>query len=230
MSPRTRETGLALTRRRFIRATAVLSAAAGAGTLAGCVPPTPTARPAASTEPSGLDVLLKTLRDRRSAASFRAGDLPRERLMSLLWAAWGVNRPDSGKRTAPSAMNAQETDLYVLLADGAYLYDAKNNGLVRVSDQDLRVKAGGARFKDAAAHIIFVPDCARLSGSSQAQKQMWSAAHAGFIGQNIYLYCAAEGLAARFYAGIDAASLREPLKLRADQVVLFGQAVGYEAG
>ena len=147
--------------------------------------------------------------------------------MELLWAAWGINRPDSGKRTAPSAMNTQEIDIYVLLADGAYVYDAKQNQLTSVSDQDLRAKTGGAKFKDAPVHLVFVADYAKYPMGAQSQKELWSAAHTGFIGQNVYLYCASEGLGAHFYAGINAAALKDSLKLRADQAVVFGQAVGY---
>jgi nitroreductase len=191
----------------------------------------PTIVPAtAGPAPAAQLSVWEALKKRRSADAFDAQPLPRQKVLDLLWAAWGINRPESGKRTAPSAMNAQEMDLYVLMADGVYLYDAKQNQLTLVADQDLRAKAGGSKFRDAPVHLVFVADYARLRSGSQAQKELYSAAHCGFIGQNVYLYCAAEGLGTRFYAGIDAAALKTSLKLRADQAVLFGQAVGYSKG
>jgi SagB-type dehydrogenase family enzyme len=149
-------------------------------------------------------------------------------LLNLLWAAWGVNRPESGKRTAPSAMNAQEMDIYVLLAEGAYLYDHKGNKLTLVVTQGLRSKAGAmGAVRDAPVHLIYVADYDRMSRIPQSQRELYSAAHSGFIGQNVYLFCAAAGLGTRFYAGVDRAALKSSLKLRENQAVIFAQAVGY---
>jgi nitroreductase len=192
----------------------------------------PTAQPAvkptpvpATTNPATLSEALKK---RKSATAFQPQPLPKEKLLDLLWAAWGVNRPDSGKRTAPSAINAQEIDIYVLTAEGAFVYDAKANQLTAVVAQDLRAKATTAgSMRDAAAHLVFVADHAKLRTGSQSQKELYSACHTGFIGQNVYLYCAAEGLGARFYAGVDRAALKESLKLRNEQAIVFAQAVGY---
>jgi nitroreductase len=209
----------------------VFSAAvlAGSSLLEGCSPATaeqpssPTTAPAAA----GSATLSEAFRNRKSTNAFQSQPLPKELLLDLLWAAWGINRPDSGKRTAPSAMNTQEIDLYVLLPDGAYVYEAKQNQLTPVSDQDLRAKTGAMKFQDVPVHLIFVADYAKYRMGTQSQKELWSSAHTGFIGQNVYLYCAANGLGAHFYAGIDGAALKDSLKLRADQAVLFGQAVGY---
>ncbi len=98
--------------------------------------------------------VMEALKNRKSATGFQSQSLPREKLLELLWAAWGINRPDSGKRTAPSAMNAQEIDLYVLLAEGAFVYDAKANQLTLVVEQDVRSKAVTmGSLRDAPAHI-----------------------------------------------------------------------------
>jgi nitroreductase len=124
-------------------------------------------------------------------------------------------------------MNTQEIDLYVLLSEGTYMYDAQQNWLTFVSDQDLRTRTGGTRFQDAPVHLLFVADYARYRTGTRAQKELWSYTHTGFIGQNVYLYCAAEGLGAHFYVAANEAALRDGLKLRADQAILYGQAVGY---
>jgi len=169
---------------------------------------------------------MQVLRDRKSSREFSSANLPDQVLSNLLWAANGVNRPD-GKRTAPSAMNAQEMDLYVLLTEGAFLYDAKANKLVSVVSQDLRAQAGGrGAMRDAPVQLVYVADYARTRVGSP-QRELYSASHAGFIGQNVYLFCAAQGLGARFYASVDAAVLKASLSLRENQAVLFGQAVGY---
>jgi len=172
--------------------------------------------------------VFEALKKRKSASAFQPQPLPKEKLLDLLWAAWGINRPDSGKRTAPTAMNAQEIDIYVLLAEGVYVYDAKGNQLTPVLAQDLRAKAVSmGSMKDAPVHLLFVADYARFRMVSQSQRELYSACHTGFIGQNVYLYCAAEGLGARFYASVDRAALKDSLKLREDQAIVFAQAVGY---
>ena len=228
-----------MTRRHFLQNMTVFSAAmlAGSSLLDGCSPSNeaqstaPIAPPPVNPTPASAEgssaTLSEALKNRKSTNAFKMDPLSKEKVLDLLWAAWGINRPDSGKRTAPSAMNTQEIDLYVLLADGAFVYDAKQNQLTPVSDQDLRSKTGGMKFKDVPVHLIFVADYAKYKMGSQSQKELWSSAHTGFIGQNVYLYCAAEGLGAHFYAGIDGAALKDSLKLREAQVVLYGQAVGY---
>lgn len=245
-----------VSRRGFLRDVTVLSATALGGSilLGACspAPATPTA-PSAPTDlmgapptlapipappeqstagppPAGVDTLMEAFQNRRSASGFAVQALPAPALLELLWAAWGINRPESGKRTAPSAMNSQEIDIYVLLADGVYVYDAQANQLTRVLEQDLRSKAARGSLGDAAVQLVFVADHAKLRGGSQTEKDQWSAAHSGFIGQNVYLYCASKRLAARFYASIDRAALKASLNLREQQSIVFAQAVGYPKG
>ena len=229
-----------ISRRSFLRKLTGFSAAAFAGSnlLEACSPPpapptvAPTApspvKPSPAPATTSPATLSETLKKRKSTNVFQSQSLPKEKLLDLLWAAWGINRPDSGKRTAPSAMNAQEIDIYVLTSEGAFVYDAKGNQLTAVLAQDLRAKAATmASMKDAPVHLVFVADYAKFRTTPQSQKELYSAAHTGFIGQNVYLYCAAEGLGAHFHTSIDRTGLKDSLKLRDDQAIVFAQVVGY---
>lgn len=231
--------GRRLSRRIFLQSLAASATAlAGSSLLEACSPPPaapatapaalPLAKPTTAPAAASSAAVLEALKKRKSTNAFQPQPLPKEKLLDLLWAAWGINRPDSGKRTAPTAMNAQEIDIYVLLSEGVYVYDAKGNQLTPVLAQDLRAKAVTmGSMKDAPVHLLFVADYAKFRTISQSQKELYSACHTGFIGQNVYLYCAAEGLGAHFYASIDRAVLKDSLKLREDQAVVFAQAVGY---
>jgi hypothetical protein len=185
--------------------------------------------PAPTTSAASGMSLRDAIKNRKSAASFSAQPIARDKLIDLLFNAWGINRPESGKRTAPSAVNAQEIDIYVFLADSVYIYDARTNNLKLVLAQDLRSKAiTMSNYQKAPVALVYVADYAKFANSwSQSQKEQFSAAHSGFIGQNVYLYCAAEGLAARFHTSVDRTGLPTSLNLRADQAVIFGQVVGY---
>lgn len=190
--------GQRISRRLFVRNMTVFSAAALAGSslLEGCSPSTAAEPTAAPTAPPAADptvapaaassaTLSEAIENRKSTNAFKSDPLPQEKLLDLLWAAWGINRPDSGKRTAPSAMNTQEIDIYVLLADGTFVYDAKQNQLTPVSDQDLRAKTGGIKPRDVPVHLIFVADYAKYRAGDQSEKELGSAAHTGLIGQNV---------------------------------------------
>ena len=125
-------------------------------------------------------------------------------------------------------MNAQEIDIYVLTSDGVSVYDAKANQLTSVLTQDLRAKAGTMAFmKDAPVHLVFVADYAKFRTTPQSQKELYSAAHTGFIGQNVYLYCAATGLACVVRGLVDRRKLAPALRLRIEQRIVLAQTVGY---
>ena len=172
--------------------------------------------------------LMQVLKDRRSSRSFSSEKLPLQVLSNLLWAAFGVNRPDSGGRTAPSAKNAQDIDIYVAMADGLYLYDARTQTLNPVLAEDVRALTGRQSFvKEAPLNLIYVSDLARLTNSSQEDKDLYSAAGAGFISENVYLFCASEGLATVVRASIDRQALATVMKLRPDQKIILAQTVGY---
>jgi SagB-type dehydrogenase family enzyme len=172
--------------------------------------------------------LMEALKARETSRSFSSEKLPEQVLSDLLWAAFGVNRPDSGKRTAPSAVNWQEIDVYVALAEGVYLYDAKAHRLEPVLAKDLRAMTGTQSFvKDAPVNLVYVADLARMRGASDRDTAFCSAADTGFIAQNVYLYCASEGLATVVRGLIDRPALKKALNLRSDQEIILAQSVGY---
>lgn len=172
--------------------------------------------------------LMEALSARATHREYDTRDLPMQVLSDLLWAGFGINRPESGKRTAPSAMNRQETDIYVALKSGLYVYDAKGNVLKPVLGEDIREATGMQPFvKSAPVNLIFVADFARMGDSSDENKKMYSAADVGFISQNIYLFCASEGLATVVRGWFDREKLREVMKLRPEQRIVLTQTVGY---
>ncbi len=171
---------------------------------------------------------MRVLKDRSSSRSFSPEKLPLQVLSDLLWAAFGVNRPASGKRTAPSAVNWQEIDIYVATADGLYLYDAGSHLLQPILSEDIRGITGLQPFiKEAPVNFIYVADFARMSTASQEDKDFYSAADTGFISENVYLYCASEGLATVVRGSIDREVLAKAMKLRTDQKIILAQTIGY---
>jgi nitroreductase len=146
----------------------------------------------------------------------------------MLWAASGINRPESGKRTAPSANNRQEIDIYVATAAGLYLYDAKANLLKPILAEDIRGVTGNQAFvKEAAVNLIYVADYAKLSSLSDEVKNMYASAATGFISENVYLYCTSEGLSTVVRASINRPALAKIMGLRPDQRIILAQSVGY---
>lgn len=171
--------------------------------------------------------LAQALKDRKTSREYSAGDLSPQVLSNLLWAAFGINRPDTGKHTAPSALNKQEIDIYVTTSKGAYVYDAKANTLMPVAPGDLRSLTGTQTyFKDAAINLVYVADLAKMSPADEPMKMFLASADTAFIGENVYLFCAAEGLATVFRAGMDKPKLAEALKLKPEQKITYAQTVG----
>jgi SagB-type dehydrogenase family enzyme len=171
---------------------------------------------------------MQVLKERHSTREFSPEQLPPQVLANLLWAAFGINRPDTGKRTAPSAMNWQEIDVYVAMGDGLYVYDAKGNKLDPILAGDVRSSAGVQPFvKDAPVNLIYVADLAKTGESSAEDKNFYTAADVGFIAQNVYLFCASEGLAAVVRGSVDRTAAAKVMKLRPDQKILLAQTVGY---
>jgi SagB-type dehydrogenase family enzyme len=181
-------------------------------------------------EIDGGKPLMQALRERHSSRVFSREPLPLQILANLLWAADGTNRPDSGKRTAPSAMNWQEIDLYVATADGLYLYNARGHTLIPVLEADIRAATGRQPFvAEAPLNLVYVADYARMTRGSDEDRALYSAAGAGFISENVYLYCASAGLATVVRGTIDRPALAKTMKLRPDQRILLAQTVGYPA-
>jgi SagB-type dehydrogenase family enzyme len=171
--------------------------------------------------------LMQAIAKRRSSREFARKPLPLPVLSGLLWAAFGVNRRDGG-RTAPSAINAQEIDVYVALPDGAYLYDAKRHSLQLVASNDLRRVTGYQDFVDEAPlDLVYVADHSRMKLVPAGSRESYAFAAAGGIAQNVYLYAASCGLATVIRAWIDRAAIADALGLTHDQQVLLSQTVGY---
>jgi SagB-type dehydrogenase family enzyme len=171
--------------------------------------------------------LMEVLKDRKSTREFGSGTLSLQTLSNLLWAAFGINRPD-GHRTAPSAMNWQEISIYVATPAGVYLYDAKANVLEPVLAGDFRAATGTQSFvKDAAVNLVYVSNLSKTGGVASSEAEMYTAADVGFIAQNVYLYCASEGLATVGRGSIDKPALAKTLKLHPQQKIILAQSVGY---
>lgn len=170
--------------------------------------------------------LLEALAKRQSSRSFSDRELPPQVLSNLLWAAWGVNRPATGQRTAPSAHNRQPIGLYVITPTGAFLYEARSHSLTQVAEGDLRKLAGRQDFVyTAPVNLIFVEDTSRSGNDPQAA--VWSGVTAGAISQNISLFCASEGLATVVRGWVDPEPLAKALQLKPAQRVILAQTVGY---
>lgn len=180
--------------------------------------------PAPQTE--GGKPLMQALKDRMTIRAFDDRKLSMQTLSNLLWAAFGVNRPD-GRRTAPSAKNWQEIDIYVAMPEGAYLWDYRKNVMQTVQAKDIRALTGTQAYVGTAAvNLVFVADYSRVSGGG-ADKDVLVGADTGFISQNVYLFCASEGLATVVRAGIDRNALAGELKLKPEQKIILSQSVGY---
>ena len=170
---------------------------------------------------------MEVLAQRATSRAFDKRELPVQQLSDLLWAAFGVNRPD-GKRTAPSAKNCQEIDLYVLLNKGTFRYHAPAHRLDPVSPADLRAFGSLQAFaKEAPVTLVLVADLAKTGTGPLEQRRGWAHADAGYISQNIYLYCASAGLATGARAYVDKTLLGPRLSLRPDQLILLAQSVGF---
>jgi nitroreductase len=138
-----------------------------------------------------------------------------------------VNRPDIAHRTAPSAMNAQEIDIYVATEDGLYLFDGAPHQLRAIQTGDIRAKTSGQDFaKQAPLTLIFVADYARMVKAKSEQKQFYSGLDTGYISQNVYLFCASEGLATVVH-DLDRDLLSQAMKLCPEQRIVLAQAVGF---
>jgi len=174
--------------------------------------------------------LMKALKNRQTSREFASKDLSGQQLSNLLWAACGINRPDVKKRTAPSAMNYQEIDVYVSTAKGLFLYNAEKHTLAEILKEDIRDKTGKQDFvKTAPMNLIFVADYTKMAKADEKTKEAYAMADAAFISENVYLFCASEGLATGVRAWIDKDILGKAMKLNPNQHIILGQSVGFPA-
>ena len=177
---------------------------------------------------SGGMPLMQALNERKSMREFSSAELPPQALSDLLWATCGINRPGKGGRTAPTAKNMQEIDLYVVKAEGVYIYDPNENMLVPVFSGDIRAVTGEQPFvKDAPVNLVFVADLSKMSGMSPENQSFYAATDTGFMSENTYLFCASEGLNTVVRGWVNKPALEKAMKLRPDQKVILAQTVGY---
>lgn len=172
--------------------------------------------------------LMSALGKRQSSRSFSSKKLPDQVLSDLLWAAGGINRADTGKRTAPSAMNKQEIDIYVVLEEGLYVYNPPKHTLELVADKDIRALTGKQDFVgNAAVNLVYVADMSKVAGIDKEDKLLYAGADTGFMGQNVYLFCVSQGLATVIRGFVDREALGKAMKLKSHQMIILSQTVGY---
>lgn len=173
--------------------------------------------------------LMETLSNRITHRAFDTAELSGQQMSDLLWAAFGINRPD-GKRTAPSARNNQETDIYVLMQKGVYLYEPVKHKLIRLMENDIRHLGGTQDFvKDAPVTLVLIADLERMGQGQTGGLLQTAYIDAGYISQNIYLYCTSAGLATGARGLIDREKLGAALGLRENQAITVAHCVGYPA-
>jgi SagB-type dehydrogenase family enzyme len=172
--------------------------------------------------------LMQAIKARRSTREFATRPLPKSVLADLLWAAYGVNRPQEGKRTVPSAHNRQEIDVYAATKDGLFRYDAFKHALETVTEKDIRAFTGKQKFPARAPlNLVYVMDFSRMKGVPRDAAIEVAAITAGAIVQNVYLYCASAGLNTVVRGWIDKPALAKAMGLRDDQYILVAQTVGF---
>jgi nitroreductase len=175
--------------------------------------------------------LMQAIKDRKTTREYSPENLTTQTLSNLLWAAWGINRPDSGRRTAPSAKNWQEIEVYVATTTGMYLYDPKGNALVPIVTGDIRsLTYTQAPFKEAPIHLVYIADLEKMGEGEEGSKLVLAAMDTGFVAENVYLYCASEGLATAYRVSIDKPKLAEAIKLRPTQRIMGAQSIGLPKG
>lgn len=179
---------------------------------------------------TGGMALMEAFNNRKSTREFSDKDIPLQVLSDLLWAAYGYNRPEQKMRTVPSAWNIQNMSVYVARADGLYLYDAQSHSLKLIVSEDIRAKCGTQSFvRSVPVNLVYVADVSMMSAAGE-RANFYSTVHAGFIAQNVYLFCAAFNLATVVRDLIDREALKNAMKLKAEQEIILAQSVGYPKG
>ncbi len=171
--------------------------------------------------------LIQALRQRRSIREYAPQQLPKQVLSDLLWAAFGINRP-SGDRTAPYWRHVMVIDVYAAMADGVWFYQPKRHALLLHSRKDIRAETGLQDFVGTAPlNLVYVAHGERMQDISAEERRLYASVDTGFIGQNVYLFCASEGLATVFRGAVDYDNLGRTMQLGEGQFVTFAQTVGY---
>ena len=177
----------------------------------------------------GLPV-MQALSLRESATEFDTTSLNLQDMSDLLWAANGINRPESGKRTAPSARNYQDIDVYIVMKSGTYLYNHTKHCLDFITGGDHRALVAGRQENFAVAPLfcVLVSDFSKFSSGDDSSKMVIAAYDAGIVSQNISIFCASVGLDTRVRASMDQEKLREILQLKDSQHLMLNNPVGYK--
>ena len=184
--------------------------------------------PAPRTE--GGKPLLEALKNRHSRRELSSRGLTPQLLSDLLWAAFGINRIETGGRTAPSAQNWHEIDIYAATQEGLFVFEPASHAVVRTSTSDIRAATGLQSFvAHAPLNLISVADFARATNATEEERRLYCVANTGFIAQNVYLFCAAQGLATVVRGAIDRAALGRTMQLMPHQHIILAQTVGYPA-
>ena len=167
--------------------------------------------------------LVETLQRRESVREYSAEAITDQELSNILWAACGINRPDSKRLTSPTAMNAQDIIVYVCRADGAWRYDALQNSLTRITELDLRKAIGGRQefAVNAPVCLLLVSDISKLRGNRE-----FGAMDAGYVSENIYLVCAAMGMKTVARAMMERDALVRELGLNDSQIPMLNHPIG----
>lgn len=179
--------------------------------------------------------MMNAFQKRASSVEWKDTMLSIQDLSDLLWAGNGINRPEESKRTAPSANNAQDIDIYVFLEKGAYLYDAKLNILNPIAEGDFRAEVIGGRpgsvtpTSQPPVLLILVSDISRFGSRSTDEQQLLKRAgmDAGIVSQNISIFCAGANMVTRPRMSMDSAKIKEVLKLSDTQHPILNNPVGY---
>jgi nitroreductase len=215
-----------MTRREANTAILAGAAAAAAAPLARAQA-TPSPRALPPPRATGGRPLIDALRRRHSTREYTDRAIAPQVLSDLLWAAYGVNRPN-GDRTAPYWRHVMVIDVYAAMADGVWLYEPASHALLPHAKDDLRAQTGTQDFvATAPLDLIYVAHGERMTDVKAEERRLYASVDAGFIGQNVYLFCASEGLATVFRGAVDQAKLARALKLPDTQFVTFAQTVGY---
>ena len=216
--------------RREANAGILASAALAAAPVSAVAQGGPKPRDLPPPRSEGGQPLTAALKLRRSTREYSDRPLPAQVLSDLLWAAFGINRP-SGDRTAPYWRHVMVIDIYLAMADGVWLYEPKTHQLLPYLQNDFRAQTGLQDFAATAPlNLVYVAHGERMTDVSVEERRLYASVDAGFIGQNVYLFCASEGLATVFRGAVDRAKLGEALELPEQQFVTFAQTVGYPRG
>ena len=171
--------------------------------------------------------LTEALQKRKSTRSYSEEKISDQQLSDLLWSAFGINRPEEMKRTAPSSQNQQEIDIYVFIEDGVFVYDEVNHAIIRIMNDDLRKYTGKQDFvENAAINLVYIADHSKSKSDDPVGRSKTSHINTGFIAQNVYLYSASQGLGCVVRGYMDKEVLAAKLNLKENQEIIVAQSVG----